>query len=495
MLSTPISARQRRLHVAYPNLLTLAIIAAATGLQFLIWPFIHSGPFILYYPAIVACALFGNAPLGIFLSVILAKALFFEPAFSWAFTGKDLFFTATYVLSGILIWLLGRTVRRALDRAEIAEAENKVLANNLEAAKFQAETERNRLHSLFMQAPVLINIFEGPDHKFVLCNPLSIEAADGIDSTGKTLREAFPEYENQGGETHFLKEFKSRLELQTGPKERYYNVVFQPWRNLRGEVVGIMNIAVDVTVEVLAKQAQERTMKDLEATVQARDDFMSIASHELRTPLTSLKLQNQMRERNLKREMTDAFTPAKLEKMFRTDSIQIERLVRLVDDMLDVSRIQTGKLSIAREPVDLKAMLADVLERHAMQISMTGAMIDFKAEDGVVGKWDRFRLEQVFANLLTNAAKYGQGQPVLIGAGKRGKVAYFWVKDHGRGIAPDSQERVFDRFERAIPASEVSGLGLGLFIAREIVTQHGGKIALQSEPGLGSTFTVELPLE
>ena len=137
----------------------------------------------------------------------------------------------------------------------------------------------------------------------------------------------------------------------------------------------------------------------------------------------------------------------------------------------------------------------EILERHSVQVATARAQIDIRCDDAIEGHWDRFRIEQVFINLLTNALKYGEGKPIEISAALAdGDVARVQFKDKGRGIAKENQQRIFERFERAIHVNEVSGLGLGLYIARQIVSLHHGTIAVESEIGRGSIFTVELPL-
>ncbi|MEW6056265.1 MAG: PAS domain S-box protein [Bdellovibrionota bacterium] len=229
--------------------------------------------------------------------------------------------------------------------------------------------------------------------------------------------------------------------------------------------------------------------------IQARDDFMSVASHELKTPLTSLKLQTQIRQREISKGNLRRFTPEKLPLLVSEDDKQISRLIRLVDDMLDVSRIQTGKLSLSAEEFDLCDMIQDVLTRLSPQLEAKGCQVTFEAKCVAVGHWDRYRIEQVFINLLTNALKYGVGKPISVNVSAGGGVAHFSVSDHGIGIAEDDQARIFGRFERAVSVNSISGLGVGLYISKRIVEAHGGRIYVQSELGKGSIFTVELPTD
>lgn len=228
--------------------------------------------------------------------------------------------------------------------------------------------------------------------------------------------------------------------------------------------------------------------------VHARDEFLSVASHELKTPLTSLSLQAEIFRRDRELNKIHLYTPEKLEKMVSLILTQVTRLTRLVDDMLDASRTLTGKLAINLEDFDFCDLVEEVLER--MTSHFTAASLSkpvFHRCDNSFGRWDRFRLEQVLTNLLTNAVRYGKGSEIIIEAVTNEDSITLSVADKGMGIAEEDREKIFNRFERSISASEVSGLGLGLFISKQIVSDHGGKIWVESELGKGSTFYVFLP--
>ncbi len=241
-------------------------------------------------------------------------------------------------------------------------------------------------------------------------------------------------------------------------------------------------------------RAQVDSVLQLRQAIEARDDFLSVASHELKTPLTSLKLQVQLRKRLLLRSLDDAFQPEKLREMFESDSRQIERLNRLIDDMLDVAQINTGKLSLICEPFDLKELVLDACAQLRGAFESAGRTLNVIALESVKGKWDRFRIEQVLTHLMTNAMKYGSGKPVQIRLMHEAEKASIQVQDHGIGIAPKDHARIFNRFERVASGTGPGGLGLGLFISRQIVEAHGGTLQVASEEGMGSTFEISLPL-
>jgi PAS domain S-box-containing protein len=266
------------------------------------------------------------------------------------------------------------------------------------------------------------------------------------------------------------------------------DVEFVPDRDAEtGEIRGAIIIAHDITEQKKVRQA-------LEEAVRARDEFLSIASHELKTPLTSLQLQIQMTKRSIELGRPDAFEPARVTRLVAQIDKSIQRLTRLVDDMLDISRISTGKLSFTPERFDLCELAQEVVERLAVQANASGAHLSCECRSPVEGDWDRFRIDQVLTNLITNAIRYGQGSPIEVTVHRSGHQAVVEVRDQGPGVTPENQERIFQRFERATSATSVSGLGLGLYISREIIERHGGRIRVESKPGQGATFIVELPL-
>ncbi len=258
---------------------------------------------------------------------------------------------------------------------------------------------------------------------------------------------------------------------------------------------------VNIFIELYQSQREQKelvtkltkTKAELEQAVQIRDEFMSIASHELKTPLTSMTLQAQLRRRNLQKEKPAAFTPERLAKMFDSDEKQLERITHLIDDMLDISRISSGKLSMNFAPFDLCVLVSDLVERSSEQFVAAGCPIEVEVCQPVIGNWDRFRIEQVVMNLLTNAMRYGAGKPILVQVTAAPAGAQLIVRDHGRGIAVENHERIFQRFERAVLGSEISGLGLGLYIVKQILDAHHGSIRVESELGQGASFVVELP--
>jgi signal transduction histidine kinase len=250
-----------------------------------------------------------------------------------------------------------------------------------------------------------------------------------------------------------------------------------------------------------ARREQEALLKELHATqeelqrsLRMRDEFMSLVAHELRTPLNTLFLESQMRSLQIKRGNLDAFSADKLSTMVQRDERQIKSMIRLIDDMLDVSRIRSGRLSIRPVRMELMALLDRVVSDLSLQAASSGSTISLQPHTSVQGCWDDFRIEQVIVNLLTNALRYGGGKPVEVSVHEREGSVCVEVRDQGRGIAPEDAQRIFEPFERVARNGEPKGLGLGLYISRQLAQSHGGDLAVESTPGEGSVFTLTLPL-
>jgi signal transduction histidine kinase len=243
-----------------------------------------------------------------------------------------------------------------------------------------------------------------------------------------------------------------------------------------------------------AAQAIEnaRLYGEAQAAVAARDEFLSIASHELRTPLTALRLALENMRRVASREAIEKLPPQYVERVLATAERQGQRLEKLVTGLLDVSRIHMGRLELEVEEVDLEAAVQDALGAVEDEAAQSGSEVQVRGEP-VHGFWDRLRVSQVVTNLLANAVKYGGGRPVEVEYFPRGDRAVLRVRDHGIGIDPADQPHIFERFERAVSSRNYGGLGLGLYIVKRIVEAHGGSIAVDSKPGEGATFQVELP--
>jgi PAS domain S-box-containing protein len=228
--------------------------------------------------------------------------------------------------------------------------------------------------------------------------------------------------------------------------------------------------------------------------IRVRDEFLSIASHELRTPLTPLQLLLQGLLRRLGSRPDEGLPVDHVRNSVARSEKQVKRLARLIDALFDVSRISAGRLDLAPEEFDLVELVREVVERVPAESAQHGRGVVIDSDGPIVGCWDRMRIEQVVNNLIANAIKYGGEEPPEVSLRRNTLQAEIRVSDRGIGIARDHIDRIFNRFERAVSPLSYGGLGLGLYIAKQIVEAHGGAISVASELGVGSTFTVELPL-
>jgi signal transduction histidine kinase len=241
---------------------------------------------------------------------------------------------------------------------------------------------------------------------------------------------------------------------------------------------------------------QEEMLATLRRTLHARDEFFSAASHELRTPLTTLGLQTE----GLLQSYGTAQEPARSEdeRLCRRLALirkQVVRLDQLVDQLLDISRLIEGRLDLHIEEVDLQSVALEAIDLLREPAQRAGSPILFRGNDSVIGRWDRLRLGQVVTNLLSNAIKFGRGRPIEIELVADEREAELQVRDDGEGIEPEAQTRIFERFERATTVRRHPGMGLGLWITKQIVDACHGTISVVSEIGRGSAFTVKLPRE
>ncbi len=236
-----------------------------------------------------------------------------------------------------------------------------------------------------------------------------------------------------------------------------------------------------------------QTQLELERALKLRDEFMSTVAHELRTPLNTLHLENQIRSMQLNKGDTEAFSVEKLRAMLARDGRQLQSMIHLISDMVDVSRIQSGRLSIRPVQTNLSVLLRRLATDLSAQAEASGCCIELNLQENIFGIWDDFRVEQIIVNLLTNALRYGSGRPVTVGLTATEDTAQIIVNDQGEGISKEDQLRIFEKFERGGNKSIREGLGMGLYIAMQLTAAHEGHLSVSSEPGKGATFTLQLP--
>ena len=278
------------------------------------------------------------------------------------------------------------------------------------------------------------------------------------------------------------------------------NLVPHTFTAARMKVLTLLSSQMAISLEnsllfgKLNQEIEERRRAQAKAqdSVKARDEFLSIAAHELKTPLTSLTLALQVLAQETNRGGSDNQV-----QLAQVGARQVRRLHDLIDDLLDVSRVRAGKLQLSYEDVDLVQLVRGVLDGFTSQLAEARCPVTLRVPGGdgtaIIGCWSRTRLEQVLVNLISNAIKFGRAKPIEIELGETPNQVTVTVMDHGIGIPPDRLPHIFERFERAVSTTHYGGLGLGLYIAREIAVALGGSIRVDSQLGVGSTFVVTLP--
>lgn len=387
-----------------------------------------------------------------------------------------------------------------------------IARRQLEEARKTADLAREELHGAFMQAPLPIAILMGSDHRFVLANA-AYETLVSRSVVGKTLLQAFSEAEAgyygpyiervyRTGEPVLIREAELRLYDVDGLViDRYIDVGYHPYRSSDGSTLGIIAIINDVTAFVVARRASERQEEEraamlareqqlrcaAEASGRARDEFFAMLGHELRNPLAPIVTATQlMRMRGNHHEKERLI----IER-------QVAHLSRLVEDLLDVARVTQGKVELRLAPVEVADVLGKAIETVSPLLEQRSHELRLNVpREGLAIHGDRTRLVQVFANLVSNAAKYTPPQGrIEVTASRQDDEIVVDVCDNGPGIDENLRPHVFDLFVQGRQSLDRSlgGLGLGLALVKNLVTLHGGSVAVENVPGGGSRFTVRVP--
>jgi PAS domain S-box-containing protein len=370
-------------------------------------------------------------------------------------------------------------------------------------ARREAELQREHLVSLFMQAPTPIVILRGPQYLIELANADTCRMWGRVheEVIGKPLLSAVPELDGQGfrdllesvmrtGVPYVGKEALARLDRRGDGslEDRYYNFVYAPLRNVAGQIEGVLGIAFDITDEVRARKDMDELRRQAEVANRTKDSFLAMLGHELRNPLspivTSLQLLRLRGGQSREQEILER---------------QVAHLVRLVDDLLDISRITRGKIELRKERLPLLQVVLKGIETSEPLIERRRQrLVTEVSPDGLDVEGDPDRLSQVVSNLLTNASKYSEpGTTIQIRAQRVAGRVRLCVRDEGVGIAPEMLDGIFEAFVQQPQSLDRSkgGLGLGLAIVRNLVALHGGTVSASSQGvGKGSEFVVELPL-
>ncbi|WP_408096873.1 ATP-binding protein [Peredibacter sp. HCB2-198] len=338
-------------------------------------------------------------------------------------------------------------------------------------------------------------------HDKYLCRPDSEVGAAKVIKTGKYI--VFNDIDQELIQRVSLDEEQKQLTTELAATA----ALVVPLK-LHGKVLGALTFAVAGnrmkydqyfidTAEELSKRVSlafenSKLYRISQEAIEVRNEFLSIASHELNTPITSLKLQLQMVRKTLLASRDGQIPMDRFTKSVDASVKQVDRLINLVQILLDVSRIQSGRFTFNFEELNAQDVVKEVYERHKEILVNSGCNLEMKLGENIPVVWDKIRIEQVITNLLTNTIKYAPGLVELTMEEVEDQVT-ITVRDHGKGIPENKLKSIFERFERATTNESVSGLGLGLFIVKQIVDGHMGKIEVKSSPEEGTTFKVTLP--
>lgn len=238
----------------------------------------------------------------------------------------------------------------------------------------------------------------------------------------------------------------------------------------------------------------DETEHQLQLALAARDEFLSIAAHELRTPLSTLTIHMQMALRQIEKNDPRIFSKEHLEKIFQISHRQTTRLIGLVDQLLDVSRIMNGRMKLDLEDIQINKLSTEILHRFQDEANDAHTPISLNIDHEMHGNFDRRGLDQVLSNLISNAIRFGNAKPIQVKIYTETDQMIVEVKDSGIGIDQKDFCKIFKKFKKIGESNPSSGLGVGLYITRQIVLAHGGRIYFNSQLNEGSTFTVRMPL-
>jgi PAS domain S-box-containing protein len=386
--------------------------------------------------------------------------------------------------------LLGPAVERELREARVRRERNQA-----QEALQKAENERALLLNNIRDYAIFTI---SPEGTLTSWNP-GVERVKGYTAEefiGHSFTMLFPpEAVAQGLPQAELREAAARgryegegWRLRKDGKLFWAEVSITPIFTASGELRGFTKVTRDNT-------ERKHLVEELRAAVRMRDEFLVIASHELRTPLTALKLQLQGTAPLVSSAARAAPEAALLPRKFDALSRHVDRLSKLIENLLDVSRITAGRLVLQQEMLDVAELAREVVGRFEGLQHSTGSALRLEISGSVRGVFDRLRLDTVISHLLANAFKFGAGKPVDLRVEQLDGKVRLTVRDQGIGISEVDQHRIFQRFGRAVPETHYGGFGVGLWIVRQVVEAHGGHIEVRSQAGEGSTFVVSLPLE
>lgn len=374
-------------------------------------------------------------------------------------------------------------------------------------AKEEIELSQSRLQAVIDNLPARIYL-KDREKRYLLVNKVFNEFFKiDYDIKGLLSNEVFPndrvEPWGEGDDKVINEGVVVSYEITYGNdpegKKRTFQLTKFPVADTHGKIYAFGGISIEITdlKETEEKirsllQSEYKARTEAEKAILARDEFISIASHELKSPITALKMKAQviLKQLNKHRDKYDESVITSLSKLDH----DTDRLVVLINRLLDITRIQTGHFELNREEIMVNDLVHNLVETFAPQLEASQSELQVELKDTIKAYWDKSRIEQVITNLLTNAIKFGENKPIKLIVETTDHYARISVIDHGRGIAPEFMDKIFNRYERANVSEGIQGLGLGLYIVKQILDAHGGTIRVESEFGKGSTFIVELPL-
>jgi PAS domain S-box-containing protein len=466
-----------------------AVLATALALivQLVVWPYVRPLPFIVFFGAVMFSGWQGGWGPGLLataLSAVAADYCFLAPVFRFSMSLQDFLSLGLFVLMSTFLTALNVSVRKG---HQLAREHEEWLSTTLRS----------------IGDGVIATDAAG---RIVFLNPVAeaLTQWSKSEAQGRLLNEVFHiigEHEREERESpvsKVLREGKivglanSTLLVRKDGTELPIDDSGAPIWDERGKIRGVVMVFRDVTGKKRREAERAQLLQETQAAVRVRDEFLSVASHELKTPLTPLQLRLDSLEATASSEPSGVIPAARVIKDVRVAQRQVQRLTDLVESLLDVSRLSTGRLQLRLGEVNLTAVAREMVSQLQQQAQSAGCEVLLEALGPVRGMWDQLRLEQVVTNLLTNAFKYGAGKPIHLRIWAEAGKAKLQVRDQGIGIDPANHRRIFGMFERAVSDRHYGGLGLGLYITRQIVESLGGTIYVDSEPDQGATFTIEL---
>jgi PAS domain S-box-containing protein len=455
------------------------------------------------YTIIVLCSVFLSFFISLGLSNVLQKAIS-DPIIHLAGLAKRISAEKNYSIRARKITQTEDEIGILIDGfnqmlAQI-EVQNQALRTSNEALRKTDE----ELRSFIDNSIALISLKDARGYYHLVnrafCQTFGIERDKILDLTDYDLfgsashSELWKLHHQSVIKTHTPHTWEETLEHH-GSRFTYISTYF-PLLDAEGSLYGVGKISTDITERKAIESERIQMLEQQRHAILMRDEFMLLAAHELRTPLTPLKVGLRVFSNLLKSPVVNSLPEAThLNKTLSILNQQIDRFSKLVESMLDISRINSGQLIISKENTDISQLVAHILDKFRSEFEKAKCPLKVNVVQGIRLFIDPFRLEQVIDNLLSNAIKYGPGSLIEINLYNSDAKVILSIRDQGIGIAHEDQDRIFSRFERAVSLTQFGGLGLGLYISRQIVTAHSGKIWVESGIGQGSTFYVELPTD